>query len=88
MLEMGWITAILQLYSQVADLFGNVVKRINIRLFDLLARFHCILNLPRIWKSGLKYEGRFLLVKLVALHPLFLRIYAMKNSKQLFSNTF
>ena len=45
---MSWITAILQLYSQVADLFGNViVKRINIRLFDLLARFHYILNLPR-----------------------------------------
>ena len=49
MLEMSWITAILQLYSQVADRFGNViVKRINIRLFDLLARFHYILNLPRI----------------------------------------
>ena len=48
MLEMSWITAILQLYSQVADRFGNViVKRINIRLFDLLARFHYILNLPR-----------------------------------------
>ena len=48
MLEMSWITAILQLYSQVADLFVNViVKRINIRLFDLLARFHYILNLPR-----------------------------------------
>ena len=48
MLEMSWITAILQLYNQVADLFGNViVKRINIRLFDLLARFHYILNLPR-----------------------------------------
>ena len=46
---MSWIPAILQLYSQVADLFGNViVKRINIRLFDLLARFHYILNLPRI----------------------------------------
>ena len=45
---MSWITAILQLYSQVADLFGHViVKRINIRLFDLLARFHYILNLPR-----------------------------------------
>ena len=50
MLEMSWITAILQLYSQVADLFWNViVKRINIRLFDLLARFHYILNLPRIY---------------------------------------
>ena len=49
MLEMSWITAILLLYSQVADLFGNViVKRINIRLFDLVARFHYILNLPRM----------------------------------------
>ena len=49
MLEMSWIIAILQLYSQVADLFWNViVKRINIRLFGLLARFHYILNLPRI----------------------------------------
>ena len=46
---MSWITTILQLYSQEADLFGNViVKRINIRLFDLLARYHYILNLPRI----------------------------------------
>ena len=49
MLEMSWITAISQLYSQVAGLFGNViVKRINRRLFDLLTRFHYILNLPRI----------------------------------------
>ena len=49
---MSWITAILQLYSQVADLYGNViVKRINIRLFDLLARFHYILNLPRMSES-------------------------------------
>ena len=48
MLEMSWKTAILQLYSQVKDIFGNVfVKRINIRLFDLLARFHYILNPPR-----------------------------------------
>ena len=48
MLEMSWIAAFLQLYSQVADLFGNViVKRINMRLFYLLARFHYILNLPR-----------------------------------------
>ena len=47
MLEMSWLTGILQLYSQVADLFGNViVKRINIRLFDLLAQFHYISNLP------------------------------------------
>ena len=48
MLEMSWITVILQYYSQVTDLFGNViVKRINMRFFDLLARFHYILNLPR-----------------------------------------
>ena len=48
MLEMSWITAILQLYSQEAGLFENViVKRIKIRLFDLLARFHYISNLPR-----------------------------------------
>ena len=54
MLEMSWITAILQLYSQVADLFGNViVKHIDIRLFDLLARFHYILNLPRIMEAVL-----------------------------------
>ena len=46
MLDMSWITAILQLYSQVTDLFRNViVKRINIRLFDILALFHYILNL-------------------------------------------
>ena len=49
MLEMSWINAILQLYSQVTDHFGNViVKRINIRLFDLLALLHYISNLPRI----------------------------------------
>ena len=48
MLEMSWITAILQLYSQVTYQFGNVsVKLINMRVFDLLARFHYILNLPR-----------------------------------------
>ena len=35
MLEMSWITAILQLYSQVTDLFGSViVKRLSIRPFD------------------------------------------------------
>ena len=48
MLEMSWITAILQLYSQVTDLFWNVlVKRINMRVFDLLANFITMLNLPR-----------------------------------------
>ena len=62
MLEMSWITAFLQVYSQVADLFGNViVKRINIRLFDLLARFHYILNLPLNLAEchGLKFNGVF-----------------------------
>ena len=30
MLEMSWITVILQLYSQLTDILGNVfVKRIN-----------------------------------------------------------
>ena len=58
MLEMSWITKFLQLYSQVADLFGNViVKRINKSLFDLLARFHYILNLPRIWSVFLKNKS-------------------------------
>ena len=34
--------------GRVTDLFGNViVKRINIILFDLLALFYYILNLPR-----------------------------------------
>ena len=48
MLEMSRITAILQLYSQVTDLLGNVIVRhINMRLFDLLAQFHYILNLAR-----------------------------------------
>ena len=48
MLEMYWITAILHFNSQVTDRFGNVfVKLINIILFDLLARFHYILNPPR-----------------------------------------
>ena len=59
---MSWITAILQLYSQEADLFGNViVKRINIRLFDLLARFHYILNLPRNsdWQMKHSPKGGF-----------------------------
>ena len=55
MLEMSWINPILQLYSQVTDCFGNViVKRINMRLFDLLARFHYILNLPRIYVARTK----------------------------------
>ena len=53
MLEISWITASLQLYSQVTDLFGYViVKRINIRRFDLLARFHYILNLPRTIRNS------------------------------------
>ena len=45
MLEMSWIAAIAQLYNQVAY-FSEIVilKRIKVRLFDLLARCHCILN--------------------------------------------
>ena len=58
MLEISWITAILQLYSQVTDLFENViVKGININLFDLLALFHYILNLPRIFKFDVCPKG-------------------------------
>ena len=58
MLELSWIIAILQLYSQVAELFGNaIVKRINIRLFDLLARFHYILNLPHMNTLHHFYNG-------------------------------
>ena len=46
-LDISWITAISPLYSHVTDLFGNViVKLINIKLFDLLARCHYILNPP------------------------------------------
>ena len=59
MSEMNRITAILQLYSQVTDFFGNVVvKRINMRLFDLLAQFHYILNLSRITFRGNRSRPR------------------------------
>ena len=65
MLEMRWVPAILQYYSQVTDLFWNViVKRINIRLFDLLALFHYILNLPRITEVT-AHEGLKNLHKLI-----------------------
>ena len=38
MLEMSWITAILQLYSQEADLFKHViVKRRNIRFIGTIS---------------------------------------------------
>ena len=61
MLEMSWITASLQFDSQVTDLFGNViVTRINMRVFDLLARFHYILNLPRIYKILSLYQYKIL----------------------------
>ena len=47
MLEMRWIAAILQLHSQVTVLFGNVIiKRENIRRFDLLALFHYLIESP------------------------------------------
>ena len=43
MLGISRITAILHLYCQVTDIIENViVKRINSRLFDLLALFHYI----------------------------------------------
>ena len=46
-MEMSWITAISQLYSQIINLFGNaILKLIHIRLFDLLTRCHYILNSP------------------------------------------
>ena len=51
MLEMSLITVISQLYSQVTDFLGNViVKRINIRRFDLLTRRNYILNPPHIMR--------------------------------------
>ena len=47
MLEISWITAILQLYSQVTDLFGNViVKRINIRLFLFIGTISLHIEFP------------------------------------------
>ena len=47
-MEMSWITAISQLNSQIINLFGNaILKLIHIRLFDLLTRYHYILNSPR-----------------------------------------
>ena len=47
-MEMSWITAISQLYSQIINLFRNaILKLIHIRLFDLLTRCHYILNPPR-----------------------------------------
>ena len=49
---------ILQLYSQVTNLYRNViVKRIHIRLFDLLAQCHYILNPPRTCEVLLKIEN-------------------------------
>ena len=49
MLELSWINAIFHLYSQVTYLLGNVfLKRINIIIFDILALFYSILNLPFI----------------------------------------
>ena len=60
MLEMSWITAILQLYSQVTHLFCNViVKRINMSLFDLLARCHYILNHPRNYVTSVQFQSSF-----------------------------
>ena len=49
MLEMRWITAILQLYNQVTALLGAY----KYDFFILLERCHCILN-PRILNFALK----------------------------------
>ena len=47
MLEMSCITAILQLYSKVTDLFGNViVKRMNIRLFYFIGTISLHIESP------------------------------------------
>ena len=44
-MEMSWITAISQLYSQIINLFGNaILKLIHIRFFDLLTRCQYILT--------------------------------------------
>ena len=69
MLEISWITAILQLYSKVADLFGNaIVKRIKMSFFDLLVRFHYILNLPRMSDVEIPYEMSALFVCFLPFH--------------------
>ena len=52
-----------QMYSQVKYLFENVnVKLINIRLFDILARCHCILNPARLYSISLKKLSLYLSV--------------------------
>ena len=67
MLEMSWITAISQLYSQVIDHFRNIlVKRITVRLFDIVACCHYILSPPRILTTA--YEKAFIL-ELSYMHP-------------------
>ena len=53
-MEMSWITAISLIHSQDIDLFGNIiVKLINIKLFDLLACCHYILN-PLVYLNSLR----------------------------------
>ena len=86
MFETSWITAILQLYSQVTDLFGNIiVKRITIRLFDLLALFHYILKLPRMPQSKILKDtvSKKKYVKLLTYFPLF---HGMTSFSAPFSN--
>ena len=47
-MEMSWITAISLMHSQDIDLFRSIiVKLIDIKLFNLLACCHYILNPPR-----------------------------------------
>ena len=55
-MEMSWITAISQLYSQIINLFGNeILKIINIKLFDLLTCCHYILNPPRMETKAITF---------------------------------
>ena len=51
--EMSYISAILQLYSQETDPFGDMIEK-RITPFDLLARCHLILNPPRMKKQKVK----------------------------------
>ena len=63
MLEMSWITAILQLYSQVADLFGNVIlKRINIRLFLFIGTISLHIESPSYVAFGGLFSRNFEIV--------------------------
>ena len=76
----------MQLYSQVADLLGNViVECTNVRHFNLLARFHYILNLPRIYncyfnsRFNLKTTQRANVIVLSTLNKAYLIMFDKEN---------